>query len=151
MDANWEPRRFLAARVAAVEAATANVQAAEEDRRGVLVSLQAEVARNYVELCARYQQQRSLAQHNLELQNQTLGLTRDRVKNGVGSELDVSRASAQVAATAADIPLWLEAWRMAGAASAGGSHQPTAGEDADPARRRTDPHAAGKCCHRRAG
>ena len=76
-----------------MEAAGAAAAAREEDRRAVLVTLQAEVARNYVELRS-FQRQRTLAQHNLELQNQTLALMRDRLKNGVGSDLDVSRAAA---------------------------------------------------------
>ncbi len=103
-DAHWEIDLFGGTR-RAVEAATASVQAAAEGRRAVLVSLQAEVARNYVELRG-YQRQRTLAQRNLDLQNQTLALTRDRVKNGVGSELDVARAAALVAATAAEVPLY---------------------------------------------
>ncbi len=103
-DANWELDVFGGKR-RAVEAATASLQASEEDQHAVLVSLEAEVARNYVELRG-YQRQRTLAQRNLDLQNQTLSLTRDRVKNGVGSDLDVSRAVAQVSQTAADIPLY---------------------------------------------
>ncbi|HVT80725.1 MAG TPA: efflux transporter outer membrane subunit, partial [Phycisphaerae bacterium] len=103
-DANWELDVFGGTR-RAVEAATATVEAGEEEKRAVLVSLEAEVARNYVELRG-YQRQRELAQRNLDLQNQTLTLTRDRVKNGVGSELDVSRATAQVEQTAAGIPLF---------------------------------------------
>jgi NodT family efflux transporter outer membrane factor (OMF) lipoprotein len=103
-DASWEIDLFGGNR-RAVEAATDNLQATQESRSAVLVSLQGEVARNYVDLRG-FQQQRILAQHNLELQSQTLAITRDRVKNGVGSDLDVSRASAQVAATAAEIPLF---------------------------------------------
>jgi multidrug efflux system outer membrane protein len=103
-DANWELDVFGGNR-RSLEAASAQAQAAEEDRRAVLVTLQAEVARNYVELRG-CQRQRALAERNLEAQNQTLALTRDRVKNGVGSELDVSRAAALVADTAAEVPLY---------------------------------------------
>ena len=103
-DAQWELDLFGGNR-RAVEASAATVQATEEDRHAVLVALQGEVARNYVALRG-YQRQRTLAQRNLDLQNQTLALTRDRVKNGVGSDLDVSRAAALVAATAAEVPLY---------------------------------------------
>jgi outer membrane protein, multidrug efflux system len=103
-DAAWEVDIFGGAR-RTVEAADATVQARQEDRHAVLVTLQAEVARNYVELRS-FQRQRALAEHNLELQNQTLALTRDRLKNGVGSDLDVSRATALVEATAAEVPLY---------------------------------------------
>jgi len=103
-DAGWEIDLFGGTR-RALEAATDTVQAREEERHAALVSLQGEVARNYVELRG-YQRQRALAQHNLDSQNQTLSLTRDRVKNGVGSDLDVSRAAALVAATAAEVPLY---------------------------------------------
>jgi outer membrane protein, multidrug efflux system len=103
-DAAWEIDFFGGTR-RTVEAADASLQARQEDLHAVLVTLQAEVARNYIELRS-FQRQRSLAQHNLELQNQTLALTKDRLKNGVGSDLDVSRAQALVAATAAEVPLY---------------------------------------------
>ena len=103
-DATWELDIFGGNR-RALEAAGAEFQAAVEDRRAVLVSLQGEVARTYVELRGA-QRQRTLAQANLDSQTQTLSLTRDRVKNGVGSELDVSRAAALAAATEAAIPLY---------------------------------------------
>jgi outer membrane protein, multidrug efflux system len=103
-DAAWELDLFGGTR-RTVEAADATVQARQENLHAVLVTLQAEVARNYVELRS-FQRQRILALHNLELQNQTLALTKDRLKNGVGSDLDVSRAQALVAATAAEVPLY---------------------------------------------
>ncbi len=103
-DASWELDVFGGTR-RAVEAAGAAVQASEEDRRAVLVSLLGEVARNYVELRG-YQQERLLAQHNLDTQNQTLTLTRDRMNKGLSTELDVSRAAAQVATTAASVPVF---------------------------------------------
>jgi NodT family efflux transporter outer membrane factor (OMF) lipoprotein len=102
-DANWELDIFGGNR-RAVEAANATIDAANENRRAVLVTLLGEVGRNYVELRG-YQAQRTLAQHNLELQQQTLELTRNRAKNGIGTDLDVARAQALVSSTAAEIPL----------------------------------------------
>jgi outer membrane protein, multidrug efflux system len=103
-DANWELDIFGGTR-RAVEAATDSVQAAQEQRQAVRVSMLGEVARTYIELRSN-QRQHALAQENLDLQNQTLALVRDRAKNGVGSELDVSRATAQAAATEAELPVY---------------------------------------------
>jgi outer membrane protein TolC len=72
-----------------------------EDNRDVLISLAAEVARNYVELRG-YQRQAEIARENLALQNDTLELTRSRYQNGFVTELDVARQAAEVATTAAD-------------------------------------------------
>ena len=109
-DASWEIDIFGGNR-RAVEAASANVDATVEDRRSVLVSLLGEVGRNYVDLRG-YQQEHIFAQHNLDVQNQTLALTRDRERNGVGNHLDVARAEAQVANTAAAIPVFeREEWQ----------------------------------------
>jgi NodT family efflux transporter outer membrane factor (OMF) lipoprotein len=103
-DASWEVDVFGGTRRAA-EAANAAVQAGEEDRLSVLVTLLGEVARTYVELRGA-QDQRQIARHNLDVQQETLALTRDRFAKGVGNQLDVSRAAAQVADTAAALPLF---------------------------------------------
>ena len=103
-DASWEVDIFGGNR-RALEAAKDSVQAAQEDQHSVLVSLLGEVGRNYVALRG-YQQEQVFAQHNLDVQNQTLALTRDRERNGVGNHLDVARAEAQVADTAAAIPVF---------------------------------------------
>ena len=101
-DASWEIDVFGGTR-RAVESSAAALQSAQEDKNAVLVSLLAEVARNYVELRG-YQQERLLAGHNLDAQNQSLELTRDRMNKGVGTQLDVARASALVDSTAASVP-----------------------------------------------
>jgi NodT family efflux transporter outer membrane factor (OMF) lipoprotein len=101
-DADWEIDVFGGTR-RAVEAASADIQAAIEDRRDVLVSLLSEVGRNYIELRS-LQRQYKVAQNNLDAQKQTLELTRSRFKAGLISELDVARARAQVATTASQLP-----------------------------------------------
>ena len=101
-DASWELDVFGGVR-RGVEAATADYQAAVEDRRDVLVTLMAEVARNYMELRG-YQREIEIAQQNLAAQQQTLALTQDRFRAGVTTQLDVSRAQAEVSTTAAGIP-----------------------------------------------
>ncbi|MFO0983260.1 MAG: efflux transporter outer membrane subunit [Planctomycetota bacterium] len=101
-DAAWEVDVFGGVR-RAIEAADADLMAGIEDRRDVLVSLLAEVARNYIEL--RGTQHRSaIARANLAVQQETLGITRTRLAAGLASDLDVARAEAQVATTAAQIP-----------------------------------------------
>ena len=86
-----------------VRAANAAVQATVEGRRDTLVTLLGEVARNYVELRG-YQRQYALAIENLNSQRETLTLTRQRQATGLTSSLDVARAEAQVATTAAQVP-----------------------------------------------
>lgn len=107
-DANWEVDVFGRVR-RSVEAANADIGAAVEGRRDALVTLLAEVARNYVEVRG-FQRRIDIARANLKTQQDTLELTGARFKAQLISELDVTRADAQVATTAAQIPA-LEAQR----------------------------------------
>src|SRR5262249_43921677 len=102
-DASWEIDLFGGKR-RAVEAANAEIGAEIENRRQVLVSLLAEVARNYVELRAS-QRRIGIARDNLNAQQETLDLTRVRYQAGLVSDLDVARAEAQVQNTSSQIPL----------------------------------------------
>lgn len=102
-DAAWEIDVFGGVR-RSVEAADADIQAAIEDRRDVLVSLMAEVARNYIDLRG-FQRQVIIARENLVAQQETLSLTQTRANRGLASDLDVVRAAAQVSTTASAIPL----------------------------------------------
>jgi multidrug efflux system outer membrane protein len=101
-DATWEIDVFGGTR-RAIESANYNVQAAEWDRRDVLVSLLAEVAVNYVELRGS-QRALDIAQSNLQSQQQTLDLTRRKAEGGLIPYLDVAQQEAQVATTASAIP-----------------------------------------------
>ena len=101
-DASWEIDIFGAKR-RALEAATAEWEGAIEARDDAMVSLLAEVARNYVELRGG-QRRLEIARRNLELQKEALELTRARFQSGVATELDVSRAAALLAAVRAAIP-----------------------------------------------
>jgi len=103
LDAAWELDIFGGVR-RDVEAANADVLAAVEDRRNVLVTLTAEVALNYVDLRG-FQQQIVIAQDNLKAQQHSAELTRRRFQGGFVSALDVANADAQVATTASQIPL----------------------------------------------
>jgi NodT family efflux transporter outer membrane factor (OMF) lipoprotein len=101
-DAAWELDIFGGVR-RSIEAADADLQAAMEARRDVLVTLTAEVARNYIDLRA-FQQRISIARQNLDAQKHSAKLTRQRFEAGLASGLDVANAEAQVATTAALIP-----------------------------------------------
>jgi NodT family efflux transporter outer membrane factor (OMF) lipoprotein len=101
-DASWEIDLFGAKR-RALEAATAEWQVAIESRNSGIVSLLAEVARDYVELRGG-QLRLEIAQRNLKLQQEALDLTRARFQSGVVSELDVTRAAALLAGMRAAIP-----------------------------------------------
>jgi outer membrane protein, multidrug efflux system len=102
-DAGWELDIFGGVR-RGIEAADADLQAAVEGRRDVLVTLTAEVARNYVELRA-FQERIAIAKRNLAAQARTADVTRRRFEGGFVSGLDAANADAQVATTAAQIPL----------------------------------------------
>src|SRR5438093_354181 len=80
------------------------VEAAEDDRNAVLVSLMAEVGLEYVTYRS-LQQRIALANQNVAAQQGTLDLTRRLFNAGLAPELDVQRAAAQVATTASTIPL----------------------------------------------
>jgi NodT family efflux transporter outer membrane factor (OMF) lipoprotein len=102
-DAGWELDVFGGIR-RNIEAADADLQASVESRRDVLVTLTAEVARNYIELRA-FQQRIEIARQNLATQQHSARLTRQRFEGGFVSGLDVANAEAQMAATASQIPL----------------------------------------------
>lgn len=102
-DASWEIDVFGGTR-RGMEAAAAELEAQLLERGNVLMTLIAEVARNYVELRGA-QRQLEVARQNLAFQRDTLQLTRARFQGGLASDLDVSRQEAQVETTAAEIPL----------------------------------------------
>jgi multidrug efflux system outer membrane protein len=101
-DATWELDVFGRVR-RSVEAAGADVGAAEENRRDVLVTMLAEVARNYVEARA-FQRRLEIARLNIAAQRQSAELTRARFAGGVSSELDATRAEALLATTESEVP-----------------------------------------------
>ncbi|MFN0133040.1 MAG: efflux transporter outer membrane subunit [Phycisphaerales bacterium] len=105
-DASWEIDLFGHVRRTA-EAAQADLEAATEGRREVLASLTAEVARNYVELRA-LQARVAIAEESARVQGDSAGLARARFEGGIASELDATRAEAQVAATKARLPALAE-------------------------------------------
>src|SRR5262249_16714841 len=96
-DASWEIDVFGGVR-RDVEAANADIATEVENTRDVLVTLVSEVARNYVDLRSA-QREIDIARSNLQAQQETLDLTKVRFDSGLSSNLDVSRAEAQVQTT----------------------------------------------------
>ena len=101
-DATWEVDLFGRVR-RSVEAADADVAAAVESQRDARVVLVAEVARNYVEYRSA-QARLEIADQNVRTQRDTLGLSEDRLRAGLATDLQVSQAKAQLEATRAQIP-----------------------------------------------
>ena len=96
-DAGWELDVFGGVR-SDVEAAVAQVQSAEEGRRDVLVTLLADVARNYAELRGT-QRQIEILDATVQSQQSTLDLAKVRFDAGLGTALDVARADGLLEAT----------------------------------------------------
>ncbi|PPD44546.1 MAG: multidrug transporter [Methylobacter sp.] len=103
-DAQWELDFFGGVQRSA-EAADATVESEIENSRAVLVTLLAEVARNYLELRAN-QQWLAITQDTLDNQTETLELTQIRQASGLANSLEVTQAQAQLAATQAQIPTY---------------------------------------------
>lgn len=102
LDASWEIDIFGGTR-RGIEAATADLQAAVEDRRDVLIILVGDVGTNFFNLRG-FQQQIVIARKNLEAQKNTARIIRKRFTAGFIGRLDVANADAQVATTEASIP-----------------------------------------------
>ena len=101
-DASWEIDVFGGVR-RDEEAAVAQVHAAEEAREDLLVTLVADVARDYIELRGTDRQIEILDQ-TVEAQKESLALAQARFDSGMGTEFDVTRAQGLVAATVAQRP-----------------------------------------------
>lgn len=101
-DSQWELDFFGRIR-RNIESAEASLQATQEDRRDVLVTLVSDVARSYVELRG-FQRRLEIARKNIALQQDTLGLTRARFNAGLTTDLDVAQAEAVLSETMSRVP-----------------------------------------------
>ncbi|MEY2680219.1 MAG: hypothetical protein RL661_450 [Pseudomonadota bacterium] len=103
-DVQWEidPAGGLFRRI---EAAQASVEAEQNNRRAIQVSLQGEVARLYIDLRAN-QQQMAITRANLAAQEDTLRLTHERSHAGLDSEQEVTQQRAQVETTRSQWPAY---------------------------------------------
>jgi NodT family efflux transporter outer membrane factor (OMF) lipoprotein len=86
-----------------VESADAAIAASAETRRDSMVTVLAELARDYLQLRGQ-QRDLQIARDTLVSEQQSLRLTQERQRGGLTTGLDVANASAQVSNTAAQIP-----------------------------------------------
>ena len=101
-DASWELDLWGRVR-RSVESAQAQADASAEQRRDALVSSQAELARDYVQLRGTQEQIRiDLA--NIKVNEQILDVVRIRQQKGLVSGLDTSNAAQQVESIKAQLP-----------------------------------------------
>ncbi len=101
-DSGWEIDVFGGIQ-RSVESAQASVEAAVEAYRDVLVSLEAEVALNYIEMRT-LQKRIRLAYENIERQRDSHKLTKDRFDAGLVPEIDVTQAETNLYNTEAVVP-----------------------------------------------
>lgn len=86
-----------------MEAANADTAAAAEARRNVLVTVLGDIGRSYTELRG-FQLRLDIAANNIRIQQDTLDLTKSRAAAGLATDLDVSRAQAQLETTRSAVP-----------------------------------------------
>jgi NodT family efflux transporter outer membrane factor (OMF) lipoprotein len=91
-----------------IDASDAELLASVADYDAVLVTVIADVATNYI-LLRSFQERLAIAESNVNLQQQTLGLTEVRFRGGAVSELDVATARATLTDTQALIPEFKDA------------------------------------------
>lgn len=101
-DASWEVDFWGRAR-RAVEGSQAQLQASVEAQRDTLLTSLAELARDYIQLRGA-QRNLQITRDNLQTARRSLELTRMRAQGGLGSDLDVANAAAQVANTQSQLP-----------------------------------------------
>ena len=85
------------------KAAKADLEANNEQRNDTMVSLISDVGRLYLELRG-LQNELAVALQNVQNQKETVELTENLLKGGRGTELDTSRALAQLKTTEATVP-----------------------------------------------
>ncbi len=101
-DFGWEIDLFGKIR-RSVESAQASYEAAAEDYHDVMVTVLAEVCRNYIDLRTAQARLR-YAGENVELQRKTLELTKNLFAAQIVGELDVRQAESNLANTESEIP-----------------------------------------------
>jgi len=111
LDATWEVDIFGGTR-RNLEATGADLRAAVEDRRDVLITLVGDVGNNYINLRG-FQEQIDIARKNLVAQKHNANIIQKRHDAGFVGGLDVANARAQVATTAATIPVFESSARAA--------------------------------------
>jgi len=95
-----------------IEAAQANTDAAQAAVDTARITLVADVVRSYTQVCAA-NEERNIALHSLDLQQQSLSLTQRLRDAGRGDETQVTRSQTQYKSLRADLPRY-EAAQKAG-------------------------------------
>ncbi|GLK88691.1 efflux transporter outer membrane subunit [Pseudomonas turukhanskensis] len=103
VDASWEVDLWGHVR-RSVEAADAELQLTRAQRDGVVLSITAETAADYIRLRG-VQARLAVARQNLEIARQSNTLTTTRFDNGVTTNLDTANSAAQVATIEAVLPV----------------------------------------------
>lgn len=111
LDASWEVDVWGAVR-RGVEAADADLSAAVENKNAAMVTITAEVARNYIEL-RQAQARQQIVDRGITTQRDTVELVRTRLNAGLGTQLELAQAQAQLAAREAQRPAAIIAERAA--------------------------------------
>jgi multidrug efflux system outer membrane protein len=101
-DATWE-LDFFGGNRRAVEGASATVEASEAHVADAIVSLTAEVAQSYVELCDA-RERLKLTQQNIDIEAHLVELMKLRRAGGAATDLDVVRITNQLDTTRAMLP-----------------------------------------------
>lgn len=102
LDATWELDLFGKTR-RKIEAAEAGYESAIEQRSDILISVFAEVARNYIEIRSAQQNAR-LIQQNVKLLEDNTQIVLGRVKSGLTNRLDAERIEADLANLRSQLP-----------------------------------------------
>jgi outer membrane protein, multidrug efflux system len=101
-DASWE-LDFFGGNRRAVEGASAAVSASEANVADAIVTLTAEVAQSYIQLCDA-RQRLALTQQNIDIEARLVELMKVRRAGGTATDLDVVRISNQLDTTRAMVP-----------------------------------------------
>ncbi len=110
LDASWEIDVFGGVR-REIEAADADLAAATEAARDVMVSLLAEVARNYSEARG-FQRRIEVTRGSIKVQEDTVQVAQARFSAGIASELDVAQSRALLETRRATLPLLLTGFQQ---------------------------------------
>jgi outer membrane protein, multidrug efflux system len=102
LDMRWELDLFGGNR-AGVAAAQADVEAEQQLRQDLAITVSAEVARTWAELRG-IEERLAITEKNRETQRDLLGLTKSRAEAGLASYLDVERQASLLANTEALLP-----------------------------------------------
>ncbi|GAB7128184.1 efflux transporter outer membrane subunit [Silvimonas sp. JCM 19000] len=103
VDATWELDLWGRVR-REIESADASVEVSADLRRGVLLAVYAETARDYLQLRG-VQVQQTIVRQNLDIARQNLQLTQIRLAAGVATRLETAEASARISAIEARLPV----------------------------------------------